>query len=262
MKKLSHSAVVLVFVFGTLTLQPAMGLPMSEIVRPYNNGSYPNWYSQPKIALVYKGEGSCIEDCSESAAMVAQMAGLQPVYVSPNETNLNIFANAAVWIQPGGESMVVSQAMNMDLKRGLREFIQRGGGYVGFCAGAFFADRWIHGTRSEGLGVLTGRALSYERINTKAAMMDFNWNGQKRSVYWEEGPYMEVYGVSGVSMPFAFYPTGEVAGVYGLYNLGRVIITGVHPEAPQYWRDDIKAVDPDGLDYDLAVDMVRWAISR
>jgi hypothetical protein len=38
-----------------------------------------------------------------------------------------------------------------------------------------------------------------------------------------------------------------------------VAITGVHPEAPQYWRDDINGVDPDGLDYVLAADMVRWA---
>jgi hypothetical protein len=111
------------------------------------------------IALIYKGEGSCIEDCSESAALVAEWAGLVPVYVSPNEVDLKIFDKAAIWIQPGGESLIVSDAMSADLKRAVREFVEKGGGYVGFCAGAFFADDNIHGTGSKGLNLIPAWAI-------------------------------------------------------------------------------------------------------
>jgi glutamine amidotransferase-like uncharacterized protein len=216
-------------------------------------------HSKKRIALVYKGEGSCVEDCSESAALVAQLAGLTPVYISPNETNLDIFSEAAVWIQPGGESMIVADYLSPDIKRALREFIGNGGGYVGFCAGAFFADLWIHGTSSQGIDVMPARAYDYKKAPAYAAMMNLNWNGTIRSVYWEQGPYLELFVKGQIFHPFAFYPSGEIAGIYGHFYNGRVSVTGVHPEAPQYWRDDIKAGDPDGLDYDLAVDMVRWA---
>jgi hypothetical protein len=43
------------------------------------------------------------------------------------------------------------------------------------------------------------------------------------------------------------------------YGEGRVSVSGVHPEAPQWWRDYYKLQDSDGLDYDLAVGMIRWA---
>jgi hypothetical protein len=215
--------------------------------------------SQGRKALIYKGEGSCIEDCSESAALMAQMAGLIPVYVSPKEVNPDIFIGASVWVQPGGESLIVSENMAVQLRMLIKRFVMNGGGYVGFCAGAFFADQWIHGTTQEGLGLLPGLALSYERTTEKAVMLDFLWNGEKRSIYWEEGPYLQLLTTGTMFMPFAYYPTGEIASAYGDFYQGRVILTGVHPEAPQYWRDDIKAADPDGLDYDLAVDMIRWA---
>ncbi len=210
-------------------------------------------------ALIYKGEGSCIEDCSESAAMIAKMAGLEPIYVSPTESNLDLFADAAVWIQPGGESLVVAAQMSVDLKNAIRNFVQQGGGYVGFCAGAFFADLWIHGTESKGLGIIPAYAIDYQKARSSAEMLDMIWNGKKRSVYWEEGPYLELFFKGQLFTPFAYYPTGEIASIYGNYYQGRVSVTGTHPEAPQYWRDDIKASDPDGLDYDLAIDMVRWA---
>jgi glutamine amidotransferase-like uncharacterized protein len=210
-------------------------------------------------ALIYKGQGSCIEDCSEAAAVVAQMAGLEPVYVSPEETNLEIFSDAAVWIQPGGESLEVADKMSLTLKQGIKDFISRGGGYVGFCAGAFFADNMIHGTKKIGLGIIPAVAKSYTQADPHGAMLEMIWNGKKRTIYWEEGAYIELDPGQKTFTPFTYYPTGEIAGVYGKFNNGRVAITGVHPEAPQYWRDDINGVDPDGLDYVLAADMVRWA---
>lgn len=215
-----------------------------------------------RIALIYKGNGSCIEDCSESAAVMAKMAGLEPVYVFPNSIDLSIFKNAVLWIQPGGESLIVAENINPDLQRAVREFVGNGGGYVGFCAGAFFADSFIHQTNVAGLGIFAGFSKSYINSNSNAAMLEMNWNGQKRLVYREEGPYLEISIGQSMFVPFAYYPTGEIASAYGYYGRGKVIITGVHPEAPQYWRDDIHSQDPDGLDYDLAIEMINWAKNR
>jgi hypothetical protein len=210
-------------------------------------------------ALIYKGEGSCVEGCSESAAKMAELAGFQPVFVSPAEFDPKVFADAAVWIQPGGESLIVAAKMKAELKSAIRGFIRSGGGYVGFCAGAYFTDHLVHGKPSLGLAVLPGVAMDYAKAPSKEAMLELIWNGKKRVIYWEEGPYLVLKSASGNFKPFAYYPTGEVASVQGRYFRGRVSITGVHPEAPQWWRDDIHAQDPDGLDYDLAIEMIRWA---
>ena len=88
----------------------------------------PGQQSKVPTALVYKGPGSCPEDCSKAAAEMARMAGMNPVYVGPDETRAEIFNDAVVWIQPGGKSSEVSKTMNAILKQLIREFVFRGGG--------------------------------------------------------------------------------------------------------------------------------------
>ncbi len=51
----------------------------------------------------------------------------------------------------------------------------------------------------------------------------------------------------------------KVMTIRTTYGAGRVYVTAVHPEAPQDWRTYYNVTDQDGLDTDLATDMVRWA---
>jgi glutamine amidotransferase-like uncharacterized protein len=211
-------------------------------------------------ALVYKGPGSCDEDCSAAAALVAQMAGLNPVFVGPTDSNPKLFANAVVWIQPGGESRTVGRNMSEELKNEIRSFVHGGGAYVGFCAGGFYATERIGELKDPGLGLIPGSTALYEKIDTDAGLLELNWAGKPRGLYWEGGPAF--YPPTDGSAPaevMATYPDGTAAAVRAAYGSGRVYVTGVHPEAPQWWRDYYKLQDPDGLDYDLAVGMIRWA---
>lgn len=217
-------------------------------------------------ALVYKGPGSCDEDCSSAAALMAQMAGLNPVYVGPSEADPKLFANAVVWIQPGGTSRAVGQNMTEALKQRIRDFVHGGGAYVGFCAGGFFATSKIGELEDPGLGLITGSTALYEKIDTDAGMLALNWGGRARQLYWEGGPAFYPPAVGGAAAPeviapevMATYPDGTAAAVRAPYGEGRVYVAGVHPEAPQWWRDYYKLHDSDGLDYDLAVGMIQWA---
>ena len=89
-------------------------------------------------ALVYRGAGAC-SSCSESAYKMAGLAGYEAKYVDPTERKQNLFEGVALYIQPGGKSLDVAKAMTPELKNNLLNFIRNGGGYVGFCAGAFYA---------------------------------------------------------------------------------------------------------------------------
>ena len=215
--------------------------------------------SQPR-ALIYKGPGACEEACPESLAEIAKKDGLEPVFVSPEETDPKIFDGVVLWMQPGGQSSTAARAMAPALKQNLKRFISNGGGYVGFCAGGFLATSIIGDTKNEGLGILPGHSQLVD-MKEDAAIMDVQWDGKPRKLYWEGGPYFYFDAGDPVEIR-ATYVDGTVAAVRASYGFGRVYVTGLHPEAPQFWRDYYKLNDTDGLDNDLVEEMIEWARIR
>lgn len=221
-------------------------------------------FAQAKnLALIYKGPGSCPEACSESAAHVAELAGFTTVYVGPNDLDPQLFANAKIWIQPGGHSSEVAKAMSPELKQAIRDFVSGGGAYVGFCAGGFYAGETFHDETEAGLGLIPGQSLYEEPLAQydNGVVIEVTWLGKLRSVYWEGGPYFVLRSPNSFEVT-AIYPSGHVAGIRGPYGKGRVNITGFHPEAPMWWRDGVPGHDTDGLDEDIAVEMIQWATTR
>lgn len=245
-------------------------------------------------ALVYQGPGACAEGCSEAAAAVATRAGLNVTYVGPEipsqfqgtpekiqEYLRGIFENAVIWIQPGGKSSQVSKAMVPVLKEAIRSFVSQGGGYVGFCAGGFFATAKVGTTEFEGLGILPGSTRQYTGVPPEAIEKDLgvivptlwtsaggNVQAPERAMYWEGGPeFILSEAEQAITEVTARYiepkdPTGQtgpVASVRTQFGRGRVYVAGDHPEAPMSWRNFYKLNDSDGLDLDLAVAMIRWA---
>ncbi len=217
------------------------------------------------IALVYKGAGSCEEECSESLAQIAEGLGFQAKYVGPTETSQEVFRGAKVWLQPGGLAAQQMQAMVPELKRNIVRFVQSGGGYVGVCAGAMLAsDQYSEYEPGQGpqtysaLGFFPG-SVSIYNAPSSAVMIDSLWEGQNRHLYWELGPIFDAASSWGKEIEIlSRYPTGEVATVRRNFGKGRVYVTAFHPEAPQSWRDYFRMQDRDGLDFDLVAKMITW----
>lgn len=221
------------------------------------------------VALVYRGPGACEENCSELAALMAQKAGLQTVFVGPHDDPHRYFGpehpETRLWIQPGGKSTTVAETMDARLKDAIRELVRAGGGYVGFCAGGFFATAQVGQSQVEGLGLVPGESELYAQVPDDAIVLPLNWRGSSRQIYWEGGPFFR--GPVAASGPHvlgagfettAIYADGTAASVRGPYGLGRVYVTGAHPEASTTWRTYNQLTDSDGVDFDLAIDMIRW----
>jgi glutamine amidotransferase-like uncharacterized protein len=225
--------------------------------------SRPTFADEKKIALVYKGPGVCVEDCAQAAAEAARKVGLKIKYIGPSESNVHIFDDAAVWLQPGGGSKSAGLAMTSQLKENIRSFVYRGGGYVGFCAGAPVAASKIHDSEIDGLGILPGVQIHkyLETGNENPTVLKVQWNGSPRYLYWEAGSYMTV-DKSFNGKATSFYPNGLIASLRLSYGKGRVFVTGLHPEAPDSWKKLAKLSDPDGSDISLAEEMVRWAVGQ
>lgn len=118
--------------------------------------------SLPRTAVVYGGAGACEEDCVTGAVEAAKIAGFNPVVVYPNTFDSSILKDAAVWIQPGGTAVTASKAMGKNMMSAIRTFVKNGGGYVGFCAGAFLATSSIGTSWYSGLGISPGKTILYK----------------------------------------------------------------------------------------------------
>jgi glutamine amidotransferase-like uncharacterized protein len=225
--------------------------------------------SAPPVALIYKGEGSCEEGCSDAAAEVAIKAGFRPRFVGPMDLNhdssasdeVALFQDAKVWIQPGGVAVTAFFAMSPALREAIRSFVAAGGGYVGFCAGAFMATRRIGSSRYAGLGILPGSTAPYflKPLTPELgySLPRVQWGGLARQVFFEGGPYF--YGYGSEAETVASYASGYAAAIRAHFGRGRVFVSGPHPEAPLSWTEEDGVLDPDGVDQDLAIHMVEWA---
>lgn len=146
----------------------------------------------------------------------------------------------------------------------IKTFVKNGGGYVGFCAGAFLATARIGTTGNTGLGIVPGRTILYnaydyitlERMNLKTL------SGMKsRQIYWEGGPYFTFSTSEAklIDVRGTYNRTKQIGAIQTVYGKGRVSVTGAHPEAPRWWRDSYNLIDKDGLDYDITTEMIKWA---
>lgn len=209
-------------------------------------------WAAPK-ALVYNGKGACKEDCAKAALDSARASGFDPVYVGDQDVDPSIFNQAAVWIHPGGYAGVAMNSMASALKENLKKFIKNGGGYVGFCAGAFVATSRVGTSKVRGLGIIPGQTKLYGK---GIRMIKTNWQGSERHLYWEGGPFFR-------NMPdtvehMAAYPNGLSGSVRTTFGKGRIWVTGLHPESPQWWKDESGYPDIDGDDTDLVSRMLHW----
>jgi glutamine amidotransferase-like uncharacterized protein len=239
------------------------------------------------IALVYAGDGSCTVaegDCTAAAETAAQYAGYYTIRIGPNaltststETDYqNIFAQATVWVQPGGHSQLFLQTITPEMKTAIRRFVSEGGGYVGFCAGAFSATALDGSTDTPGLGIFPGATYPYPNetldsffdnvvsyFNVDAvdnSILPVTWEGKLRYLYFEEGTSLNLTGVPANTVEtIATLPDGQVIAARTHFGLGKVFITGAHPEAPQRWRTFPYLNDPDGMDLDLVQEMLSWS---
>lgn len=239
--------------------------------------------AQRPMALIYRGPGSCVAEsgttgCSEAAQNIAEQAGFDVVFVGPTEANRPEFQTAQVWIQPGGRARTQAATMTPQLKQAIKDFVTHGGGYVGFCAGAFLSTETFgwEDFLDQGLGFFPGQSFYYDLFDPElsarlqAKIVPVEWNGKKRQVYWELGPYFAPASITHSTEVVAYYPklksnTADVARamtIRGSFGSGRVFVTAVHPEAPQDWRDYYKIKDDDGLDWSLAKDMILWAAKK
>jgi glutamine amidotransferase-like uncharacterized protein len=210
----------------------------------------PCFPAQAKLALVFGGDGTGSDDPSgtlASAVNAAQAAGFE-VQVVTTLLPVETLTQASLWIQPGGPNF--DQAADMQRSgvfQQVRDFVASGGGYVGYCGGAYMAQSY----GSLGLGLLPGMAWHQGEETRKTEVI---WEGKRRFIHFEYGPRFQTG--PGIEVFATYVSNGAPAAIRGKYGQGRVVLSGPHPEAMGDWEP---TEDPDGSDLDLAIEMMQSA---
>lgn len=214
---------------------------------------------------VYRGPASC-EDCSEAIARAVAKLGYhyRAQFVGPGE-KLDItpasLSRFQVYVQPGGGQDIDAALADLGPNRttAIRQFVSRGGGYVGLCMGAYLAGASDIGLVRDDLNSEVRRPR-FPVTTIDDAAVPVRWAGQVQSLYYQDGPYLYPRPDDRGYRPIATYQNGDLAAARYSLGKGVVVLSGPHPEADASWFDDagLPANElPSGAPFKSLLDQVK-----
>ncbi len=161
-------------------------------------------------------------------------------------------------IVPGGNFVDMGNSLTTVTTATVRNAVKAGLNYLGICAGGFQAGSFPPPYKSFNLssGVQFGFYSAEGHGAHKAVVRITTDEGPALDQYWEDGPQFTGWGdVVGK------YPDGAPAIVEGSVGQGRVILSGVHPEAPATWRRGMTFHTPVSADIAFARTLIVSALN-
>jgi hypothetical protein len=174
-----------------------------------------------------------------------------------NELSESQFAAHRLLIVPGGNFEDIGNGLTATTASNIRKAVRGGLNYLGICAGAFFAGNSPY----NGLNLTEGvrfkfYALENRKIRKAAVRIEIAGSATLDH-YWEDGPQLTGWGDV-----VAKYPDGTPAIVQGTNGDGWVVLSGVHPEAPDSWRRGLTFSTPAQVDNSYAATLIGAALHR
>ncbi|MGH7134385.1 MAG: BPL-N domain-containing protein [Pirellulales bacterium] len=199
---------------------------------------------------VYQGAGA-----GKSRAALMQVLGgetrLKVRDITPDEIRAGRLEGCHVLIQPGGSGSAQGKALGSEGREEVRAFVERGGGFIGLCAGAYLATcdyDWS-------LGILDAKVIDRKHWNRGFGTVDIGLSRQGRdffhvdderiSIYYHQGPLLAPAEnakiadyddlakfeteIAANGAPMGVMP-GCTAIAAGTFGQGRVLCFSPHPE--------------------------------
>jgi glutamine amidotransferase-like uncharacterized protein len=208
--------------------------------------------------LLFHGTGTSSGDV---AAVETILNSNHLHYSRVNSSQLNEMAESQMrgyrlLIVPGGNFVDIGNGLTSSTTANIRNAVQNGLNYLGICAGGFFAGNSPY----NGLNLTSGVRFSFysaERQGIrKAAVAIASAGAPTLDQYWEDGPQLTGWGAV-----VGKYPDGTPAIVEGTFGSGWVILTGVHPEAPEGWRRRMTFGTPVSVDNAYGGTLIHAALN-
>jgi len=212
----------------------------------------PLLWAEPEITL-YEGKGAW-ETGTSNLKQFLKIHQMEFESSGPQDLILGDLAIKApkLLIMPGGESWVYLEDLKEEGAENIREFVRKGGSYLGICAGAFYATSHRRGgvaTGPYGIGLLEGTAHDgtyLEEPGYIEGVMDFLWElgnplvqglGKSARMLLYGGPYFEFKPEEAqkkhVEVVSRFAHSGKPAMIRFRYGKGRVFLAAPHFEVKE-----------------------------
>lgn len=249
----SHNPLSLVEAGRRILVVASLGLLLSTAcaIRSTSSGS-------PTI-LLFNGSGTSPNDV---AAFEKILNEKDFGYTTANSQQLNKMSESQLkayrlLIVPGGNFEQIGNGLTPSATANVRNSVHSGLNYLGICAGAFFAGNSPY----NGLNLTSGVKFNFYALEDqgvrKAALVIAIAGSPAADHYWEDGPQLTGWGDV-----VARYPDGTPAIVEGSSGDGWVILSGIHPEAPESWRGGLTFNTPASVDNAYAATLISAALNR
>jgi len=221
--------------------------------RPATSGTAP--------ILLFVGTGTSPNDV---LALTSLLESNHLAYATATSRQLNEMGESQLrayqlLIIPGGNFIEMGASLDSTTTTSIHNAVLAGLNYLGVCAGGFLAGN-SHGYYHS-LDLTSGVRFEFYAISRqgvrKAPVPIATVGAPTQDQYWEDGPQFTGWGTV-----VAKYPDGTPAVVQGLSGAGWVVLTGVHPEAPEHWRRGMTFRTPASVDNAYAAMLVDAALHR
>lgn len=206
-----------------------------------------------KKALIYNGPGVC-KGCPETVASLLTKNGFEVQYVLPGQLTKARFSKASLYVQPGGTDDIdeTLNALKPGDVRQLQRFVERGGRYLGICAGGYLAGRYSDEKKQKkAFGLIPIDLVNEEKSDNRAQLVPILWGKQKRMIYFQAGPSFGNTPMPHARVIATYSESGHIAALITAYGKGVVGVIGPHPEADEDWYAEDKLSTSQGLNLDL-----------
>jgi hypothetical protein len=213
--------------------------------------------SDAPLVLLFTGAGTSANDVQALQVLLTQM---RVSYTPVEARDLARLTSAQLrrsrlLIVPGGDFLSMGASLTSPTRQTVHAAVQDGLNYLGICAGAFLAGQARYASFDLTPGVQFEFYAAARAGIRKTAVAIATPDGRVRDQYWEDGPHL-----SGWGAVVARYADGTPAVVEGRTGRGWVLLTGIHPEAPDSWRQGLRFGTPTSVDQAYARVLIDAAL--
>jgi biotin--protein ligase len=220
------------------------------------NLSYWSFNNNDMNVLIYNGNGTSANAVKQTYTTLKAILGHAYDVMKVDATTLKDEPwqeTCSLFVMPGGRDSPYCDDLNGPANAKIREFVQGGGRYLGFCAGAYYASNEIEFEKGSAIQVVGQRELGFFPGLSRGTMFPgFVYNSEKgaRSVsirlnesqksiktYYNGGGYfVHADKYDNVKVICTYQDRGlapetePAAGVHCQVGKGTAVLFGVHPE--------------------------------
>ena len=218
-----------------------------------------------RVAL-YDHSGNTAKEPGILKRILTPREGFDCQRVTPQDIQNGCLKNFDILVLPGGSGSLQAKKLTARGRDNIRQFVSRGGGYIGICAGSYLASS----TYKWSLSLINARVVDSQHWARGTGQVKINMTPLGKALLDEQSDVVDVYYGQGPLLapdtkpglpayePLALYsseiakkgvPTGVMVGTTAIartiYGQGHVICVSPHPEAK------------DGPNH-LILDAARW----